>query len=86
MQVLCEFHLKVVNVSLPITALTQASNRSKVQLLKCKGSCNSRTHVDAKISGTSNTLTSTQPGLRAAMVDLQPVTKHKNWRNASLHF
>ena len=54
----------------------QASNRSKVQLLKCKGSCNSRAHVDAKISGTSNTLTSTQP-------DLQPVTKHKNWHNAS---
>ena len=71
----------MVKVLLSITALIQSLNCSL--LLKCDGSFNSNTHVDAKMSDTSSTLTSTQPGLRAAVVDLHPVTKHRNWHSTS---
>ena len=64
-----------------MAAFIQTSNCSR--LLKDDGSFNSNKQVDAKISGTSFTLTSTQPGIRAAVFDLHPVTKHKNWQSTS---
>ena len=71
----------VLKEELSRTAFRHKSNCAEP--LKCRGNFNSMVQVEAKMFGVSSTLTLTQPGRKAAVVDLHPVTKPSNVHKTS---
>lgn len=66
----------VLKEELSRTAFRHKSNCAEP--LKCRGNFNSMVQVEAKMFGVSSPVTLTQPGRKAAVANLHPVTKPSN--------